>query len=151
MANIIPTQKAKLKEILNTLTWKGSTFAQKQTEGKSHITTFLTTNINHTPSIMIFHSGQISQIADTGSNFEFNTYTIRLATNKITEESQNDLELLGSLTVDILVNNYAKTNAFWLELRNLKLGDYKMNDKETLFYRDLTLELVALKTRNLSP
>ena len=100
---------------------------------------------------MIFHSGQISQIADTGSNFEFNSYTIRLATNKITEESQNDLELLGSLTVDILVNNYAKTNAFWLELRNLKLGDYKMNDKETLFYRDLTLELVALKTRNLSP
>lgn len=151
MANIIPTQKAKLKEILNTLTWKGSTFAQKQTEGKSHITTFLTTNINHTPSIMIFHSGQISQVADTATNVETNSYTIRLATNKITEESQNDLELLGSLIIDILVNNYAKTNAFWLELRNLKLGDYKMNDKETLFYRDLTLELVALKTRNLSP
>ena len=151
MANFIPTQKAKLKEILNTLIWKGSTFGAKEIAGKNHITTFLTTNINYTPSIMIFHSGQVSQVADTATNYELNTYTIRLATNKITEESQNDLELLGSLIVDILVNNYAKTNDFWLELRNLKLGDYKMNDKETLFYRDLTLELVMFKTRNLSP
>lgn len=151
MANIIPAQKAKLKEILNTLIWKGSTFAQKETEGKSHITTFWTTNIKETPSIMIIHDKNERRIADTASNFETNAYRISLAVDKITEENQNDVELLAMMIMDILDNNYTKTNAFWLNLENLKLGGYKMNDKETLFYRDLTLDLTNLKTRNLSP
>lgn len=153
MANIIPTQKAKLKEILGTIVWTGNeTFYEKENvHNHSHILTYLTENINWTPCMMIIHNGQTSQIADTGTNFETNQYIIRLAVDKITEELQTDLELLGSLIIDKLVNNYAKTTAFWLNLTNLKLGEYKMSESKTLFYRDLTLDLITLKTRNLSP
>lgn len=152
MANLIPIHKAKLKQILNLLVWDGATFEQKSLDGKNQIKTFFTSNFDFFPSILIFHKTKTSEVKDTAYNLEINSYIIRVI-NRFQdgkEAQENDIDELVSLITDTLVNNYAKTNNEWENLTNIKVDEYKANDQNTYFYKDITIELWNTQTRSIS-
>lgn len=153
--NFAPQHKAKIKAILDTISWDGQTFGARQTAGNQHVFDTSISELIGYPTITISQVNFRSDVEDTMYNKVTCNYRIR-AFFKYEQNSklaEDVLDELISLIQTTLTDYYVGDNITSWEQAKLGPSDEAEDNGQGLLYRHVFFETTNrdIRTQNQIP